>query len=113
MSKKKYKIGIESIKKQISIHKNIKLEKATEEGNVELAQYYEKEIKRLEEQLLEKQNKLLPRSKKIKFKIKNLPNFSSKHYLISLFLVYTYSTALHFPQHLLSWMPLQLLQISD
>ena len=68
MSKKKYEKGIESIKKQISIHRNIKLEKATEEGNAELAQYYEKEIKRLEEQLLEKQKKLLPRSKRIKFK---------------------------------------------
>ena len=68
MSKKKYKKGIESIQKQIDIHKNIKLEKALEEDNVELAQYYEKEIKRLEEQLLEKQEKLLPRSKRLKLK---------------------------------------------
>ena len=37
MSKKKYKKGIESIKKEIDVHKNIKLEKALEEGNVELA----------------------------------------------------------------------------
>ncbi|MDP3766139.1 MAG: hypothetical protein Q8R04_06520 [Nanoarchaeota archaeon] len=68
MSKKKYKKGIESIQKQIDIHKNIKLEKALEEDNAELAQYYEKEIKRLEGQLLEKQEKLLPRSKRIKLK---------------------------------------------
>ena len=68
MSKKKYKKGIESIKKEINIHKNIKLEKAKEEGNIELAGYYEKEIKRLEEQLIEKQKKLLPRSRRIKFK---------------------------------------------
>jgi len=68
MSKKKYKKGIESIKKEIDVHKNIKLERAIEEGNVELAAYYKKEIKRLEEQLLEKQEKLLPRSKRIKFK---------------------------------------------
>ena len=68
MSKKKYKKGIESIKKEIDIHKNIKLEKALEEGNVELAGYYEKEIKRLQEQLKEKETKLLPRSKRIKLK---------------------------------------------
>ena len=68
MSKKKYKKGIESIKREIDIHKNIKLEKALEEDNTELAAYYEKEIKRLEEQLIEKQEKLLPRSKRIKLK---------------------------------------------
>ena len=68
MSKKKYKKGIESIEKQIDIHKNIKLQKALEEDNIELAGYYEKEIKRLEEQLKEKETKLLPRSKRIKLK---------------------------------------------
>ena len=70
MNKKKYKKGVESIKKQIDIHKNIKLQKAKEEGNIELAGYYEKEIKRLEEQLIEKQEKLLPRSERIKLKTK-------------------------------------------
>jgi len=68
MSKKKYKKGIESITKEIDIHRNIKLEKALNEGNIELAGYYEKEIKRLEEQLREKEIKLLPRSKRLKFK---------------------------------------------
>ena len=68
MSKKKYRKGIESIEKQIDIHKNIKLQKAKEEGNIELAGYYEKEIKRLEEQLKEKELKLLPRGKRLKFK---------------------------------------------
>ena len=68
MSKKKYKKGIESIKKEIDIHKNIKLEKAVEEGNAELAGYYVKEVERLEEQLMEKQKKLLPRSKRLKLK---------------------------------------------
>ena len=68
MSKKKYKKGIGSIEKQIDIHKNIKLEKALEEGNIELAGYYEKEIKRLEEQLREKETKLLPRSKRMKLR---------------------------------------------
>ena len=70
MSKKKYKKGVESIGKQIDIHKTIKLQKAKEEGNIELAEYYEKEIKRLEEQLIEKQEKLLPRSKRLKLKRK-------------------------------------------
>ena len=51
MSKKKYKKGIESLEKQIDVHKN-----------------YKKEIKRLEEQLSEKEAKLLPRSKRIKLK---------------------------------------------
>ena len=55
MSKKKYRKGIERIEKQIDIHKNIKLQKVKEEGNIELAGYYEKEIKRLEEQLKEKE----------------------------------------------------------
>ena len=68
MSKKKFKKGIESIQKEIDIHKSVKLEKALEEGNTELAGYYEKEIKRLEEQLSEKQKKLLPRSKRLKIK---------------------------------------------
>ena len=68
MSKKRYKKGIESIKKEIDIHKDIKLKKAKEEGNIELAGYYEKEIKRLEEQLREKELKLLPRSKRLKLK---------------------------------------------
>lgn len=68
MSKKKYKKGIESIKKEIDIHRNIKLEKAKEEENIGLAGYYKKEIKRLEEQLMEKELKLLPRSKRLKLK---------------------------------------------
>ena len=57
MSKKKYKKGIESIKDQKDIHKNIKLERAIEGGNIELAGYYKKEIERLEEQLREKESK--------------------------------------------------------
>ena len=68
MSKNKYKKGVESLKDQISIHKNLKLEKAIQEGNDELAGYYRKEIQRLEEQLREKETKLLPRSQRIKLK---------------------------------------------
>ncbi|MBI1936467.1 hypothetical protein HYS31_08625 [Candidatus Woesearchaeota archaeon] len=68
MSKKKYKKGIKSIQKQIGIHANIKLQRAVHEGNTELAEYYRKEISRLEEQLREKELKLLPRSQRIKLK---------------------------------------------
>lgn len=68
MSKKKYKKGIESIKKEIDLHRNVKLQKALENDNTELAGYYEKEIKRLESQLAEKEEKLLPRSERLKLK---------------------------------------------
>lgn len=65
MSKKRFKKGAESIQEEIDIHKSIKLKKALNENNIELARYYEKEIKRLEEQLSEKQKKLLPKSKRL------------------------------------------------
>lgn len=68
MSKKRYKKGVGGLKKEINIHKNIKLENALREGKTELAGYYEKEINRLEEQLKEKEDKLLPRSKRLKLK---------------------------------------------
>ena len=65
MNKKKYKKGVESIQRQIDSHRNLKLASAILEGNTGLAGYYEKEIKRLEGQLLEKEVKLLPRRKRI------------------------------------------------
>ena len=52
MSKRKYRRGVISIKKQIHLHKHHKLESAWVEGNTELARYYEKEVQRLEEQLV-------------------------------------------------------------
>ena len=70
MSKKKYRKGIESLKKEIDLHRNVKLQKALEDDNAELAGYYEKEIKRLEGQLAEKEEKLLPRSERLKVKRK-------------------------------------------
>ena len=70
MSKKKYKKGIESLKKEIDLHRNVKLQKALENDNTDLAGYYEKEIKRLEGQLAEKEEKLLPRSKRLKIRKK-------------------------------------------
>lgn len=76
MSKKKYKKGMESIQKEIDVHRNVKLEKALEEGNIELAGYYEKEIKRLEQQLKEKETKLLPRNERLRMKKKNKSSFS-------------------------------------
>ena len=42
--KKRLKKGIQSIEEQIEKHKE-KLEQAIEEGKIELANYYEKEIK--------------------------------------------------------------------
>ena len=71
MSKKKYKKGIESLKKEIDMHRDVKLQKALEDDNVELAGYYEKEIRRLQEQLVEKEEKLLPRSKRLKVRKKS------------------------------------------
>jgi len=68
MSKRKYKKGIESLKKEINKHRDVKLQTALEDDNIELSSYYEKEIKRLEEQLMEKEEKLLPRSERLKLK---------------------------------------------
>ena len=45
--KKRLKKGIESIEKQIKLHKE-KLEKTTETKNIDLEGYYKKEIKHLE-----------------------------------------------------------------
>ena len=44
--KKRLKKGIESLEKQIDIHKD-KLKEAVSDGNEELAVYYEKDIERL------------------------------------------------------------------
>ena len=66
MSKKKYKKGVKSLKREINLHRDVKLKKAVEEDNIKLEGYYEKEIKRLEEQLIEKEEKLLSRSKRLR-----------------------------------------------
>ena len=47
--KKRLKKGIESIEKQIDLHKD-KLKNAVDEGNEELARYYEKDIERLDKE---------------------------------------------------------------
>ena len=71
MSKKKYEKAAQSIRRQIDEHTFIKLRKAQEEGNPELASYYLKEIDRLEEQLKSKQEKLLTRADRIRLKKTN------------------------------------------
>ncbi|HLC78394.1 MAG TPA: hypothetical protein VJH92_04675 [Candidatus Nanoarchaeia archaeon] len=45
--KKRLAKGIESLKKQVEMHKE-KLKKAVEDGNEELARYYVKDLARLE-----------------------------------------------------------------
>ena len=55
--KKKLEKGIESIKKQIEIHKE-KREKALEESELELAEYYEHEIDNLEKNQEKKKQQL-------------------------------------------------------
>ncbi|MFH1592082.1 MAG: hypothetical protein ABIB47_01810 [Candidatus Woesearchaeota archaeon] len=57
--------GVDSLTKQIEIHKQ-KLEKAREEGKLELADYYVDEIKSLEEAKEKKERLLLPRKQRIK-----------------------------------------------
>ncbi len=58
--KKRLKKGIESIDKQIILHEE-KKKKAKEEGNIELEEYYGKEIGNLEE-TREKKKELLRKS---------------------------------------------------
>ncbi|MEK6926582.1 MAG: hypothetical protein AABW50_04865 [Nanoarchaeota archaeon] len=47
--KKRLEKGIESLKKQVEIHKE-KLKKSIEEGNEDLAKYYVKDLARLEDE---------------------------------------------------------------
>lgn len=55
--KKRLEKGIESIKKQIDIHRQ-KLEEAREKGADELVDYYERDLDRLEKQKSQKEEKL-------------------------------------------------------
>jgi len=55
--KKRLKKGIESIKNQIERHKK-KLEQTNKEGNDILAEYYKKDLERLERQKRRKESKL-------------------------------------------------------
>ena len=71
MAKRKVRArkGIDSLEKQIEIHKQ-KLEKAKEEGKLELADYYVDEIKSFEEARERREKLILPRKQRIKHKIK-------------------------------------------
>ena len=56
-SKKRNKKGIESIEKQISLHKE-KLRKAEEDDNIGLVNYYEKELEHFEQAINKKKRQL-------------------------------------------------------
>ncbi len=72
MSRKKHEKSVESIRHQINEHTFVKLRKAQEDDNPELANYYLKEIGRLEEQLKHKREKLLTRTERIRQKKRNV-----------------------------------------
>jgi len=61
--KKRAKKGIESIEKQIEIHKG-KLRKAEGEGNVGLMKYYEKEIQNFDRVKEKLKRRIKPKSKR-------------------------------------------------
>jgi hypothetical protein len=54
---KRLQKGIESIERQIELHK-LKQKQAEEQGNIELMDYYEKEISGLEKSKYNKEDKL-------------------------------------------------------
>lgn len=65
MSKTRIKKGIDSIDKQISLHKE-KLRKARGDGNIGLADYYEKELEHFEAAKERMKKNLLPKQKRKK-----------------------------------------------
>lgn len=64
-SKKRSKKGIDSINKQIELHKE-KLSKAKGEGNIGLANYYEKEIQHFEQAIARLERRIEPKTKRKK-----------------------------------------------
>lgn len=63
--KKRAKKGIESLEKQIQIHKE-KLRKAQAEGNIGLVNYYEKEIEHFEQAIEKRKRRIMPKIKRKK-----------------------------------------------
>ena len=63
--KKRASRGIESLEKQIAIHKE-KMRKATEKGSIGLVTYYEKEIQNFERVKERLKFKIFPKSKRKK-----------------------------------------------
>lgn len=64
-SKKRSKKGIESLDKQIKIHRE-KLKKAQEKGDLGLANYYEKEIEHFERAQEKLVRRIMPKLKRKK-----------------------------------------------
>lgn len=64
-SKKRSKKGIESIEKQIQVHRE-KLKRARERGDVELAQYYEKELDHFESAKERLMRRIMPKLRRKK-----------------------------------------------
>ncbi len=65
-SKKRAKKGIESLEKQIKLHKE-KLKEAERNENIGLASYYEKEIQHFEQAIKKLEHRLQPKKRKKKF----------------------------------------------
>jgi hypothetical protein len=61
--KKRIKKGLDSVREQIELHKK-KLEKAMQEEDIGLADYYKKEIFHLEQEVERRKNLLLPKKKR-------------------------------------------------
>lgn len=61
--KKRSKKGIESLEKQIELHKE-KLRQAEKEGNVGLVEYYEKEIQNFEQVKEKLKRRIKPKLKR-------------------------------------------------
>ena len=64
-NKKRSKKGIESLDKQIKIHRE-KLEQAREKENIGLANYYEKEIEHFEQAKEKLARRIMPKLKRKK-----------------------------------------------
>ena len=63
--KKRTKKGIDSLSKQIEIHKE-KLKKAQENGNIGLSNYYEKEMEHFERAKEKLEKRIAPKQKRKK-----------------------------------------------
>lgn len=61
--RKRIRKGLESVRKQIELHKK-KLENAIKEGKAELADYYKKEIERLVSEVKRREHLLMPKKKR-------------------------------------------------
>lgn len=58
--KKRVKKGIESLEKQVALHKK-KLKRAEEDGDIGLAAYYEKELENFEKAIEKSKRRIMPK----------------------------------------------------